>query len=70
MGEYVETGRNGAVVPPGRPGALAEAIEGVLARSAELGAQGRADVEERFAPGRVAGLVADAFDEAVAQSAS
>jgi glycosyltransferase involved in cell wall biosynthesis len=68
MPEYVVTGRNGAVVPVGDVAALADALDAVLARSAELGENGRVDAE-RFAAERVARAVADAFGEALAAGA-
>lgn len=65
MAEYVVEGRNGALVEPGDPAALADALDRVLARSGELGARGREDAA-RFASDRVAAAVADALDEALA----
>lgn len=64
MAEYVEDGRNGALVEPGRPGELASALDRVLGDAAALGARGREDAA-RFASDRVAGAVADALDEAL-----
>lgn len=65
MAEYVEDGRNGALVEPGDPAALAVALDRVLGDSERLGAQGREDAR-RFASDRVAAAVADALDEALA----
>lgn len=65
MAEYVADGRNGALVEPGRPGELAEALHRVLADADALGARGREDAA-RFASDRVAAAVADALDEALA----
>ncbi len=51
IGEAVEDGVTGLLVPPGSPAALAEAIQAMIARPgwcAELGAAARRTVEERF----------------------
>jgi glycosyltransferase involved in cell wall biosynthesis len=53
MPEYVTSGRNGAVVQPGQPEALAAALEEVLGRAAAMGDAARADVA-RFATARAA----------------
>lgn len=66
MTEVVTDGRNGAVVEPGDPGALREALAETIARSEQLGAAGREDAV-RFAAVRVATLVAEAFREALAR---
>jgi glycosyltransferase involved in cell wall biosynthesis len=61
--ELVEDGTTGVLVPSRNPGALAEALEGLLrdpARSGRLGAEGRRRVTA-FTPGRVA----ERFVEAV-----
>jgi glycosyltransferase involved in cell wall biosynthesis len=63
MEEYV-TDAVGALVPPGDPQALAEALAGVLGRKAELASACRAAAEP-FASERVAGTVAAAFSEAL-----
>lgn len=65
MAEYVEDGRNGALVEPGRPAELASALDRVLDDAAALGARGREDAG-RFASDRVAAAVADALGEALA----
>ncbi len=64
--EIVDDGRNGVVVPPGDPEALADAVCTLLddwAKAGELAAAGRADARRRFAPARyreqVAGAAAD-----------
>lgn len=64
MTEYVEDGRNGAVVPPGRPEALARAILDVLPHAAEMEARARA-AAEGFRVEKVADAVADALRKAV-----
>ena len=64
MAEYVVPGRNGALVPPGEPEALAEALDGVLGRGGELAAAARADAAP-FASDRVADAVAAALREAL-----
>ena len=60
MEEYVRPGRDGELVEPGDPEALARALEAVLAR----GRGTEADL--RFAPEAVADAVAGAFREALA----
>jgi glycosyltransferase involved in cell wall biosynthesis len=69
MAEYVEDGRNGALVEPGRPAELAAALDRVLGDAAALGARGREDAA-RFASDRVAGAVADVLNEALAARSS
>jgi glycosyltransferase involved in cell wall biosynthesis len=64
MAEYV-TDAVGALVAPGDPAELADALARVLARSDELGEACRA-IAAPFATDRVAAAVADAFDEALA----
>ena len=51
MDQYVSEGRTGHLVPPGEPGELAAALLGLLAdptRAAELGRNGRVEVERHF----------------------
>jgi glycosyltransferase involved in cell wall biosynthesis len=58
---YVDHERNGLIVPAEDPSALREAVERVLgdtALAADLGRQGRAEVEERFTTRGLAGNVA------------
>ena len=64
MPEYVVEGRNGALVEPGQPAALADALDRVLEHADELGAAGREDAA-RFASDKVAAAVAGALDEAL-----
>jgi glycosyltransferase involved in cell wall biosynthesis len=64
MEEYVSD-TVGALVGPGDPAALAEALAGVLPRAAELGDACRAAAAP-FATARVAAAVAHAFTEALA----
>jgi glycosyltransferase involved in cell wall biosynthesis len=68
MAEYVVPGRNGALVAPGEPDALADALESVLERAASMSAAALEDAG-RFSSDRVADLVADALREAVAAPA-
>ena len=63
MPEYVTPGRNGEVVPPGRPDELADALERVLARAREMGDAAREDVA-RFAPEQAARETAALLQEA------
>ena len=63
MQEYV-TEAVGALVPPGDPAALADALAAVLPRKADLADACRAAAEP-FAAGRVAAAVAAAFSEAL-----
>jgi len=67
MDEYVVPGRNGALVAPGEPGELADAIASVLESATAMSAAALED-SGRFASDRVAGLVADALEEALAAS--
>lgn len=65
--EIVEAGKTGVLVPPGDPGALADALVALLAdpaRAREMGAAGRARVLRQFLWSQVAGRL-----EAVLQSA-
>jgi glycosyltransferase involved in cell wall biosynthesis len=64
MEEYVTDGEVGALVPPGDPAALADALARVLPRSAELADACRAAAAP-FASERVAGAVAEALGEAL-----
>ena len=57
MPEYVTPGRSGAVVEPGRPDALAAALEEVLGRASAMAAAARADAA-RFATPRAAAATA------------
>lgn len=54
--EIVEHGRTGILVPPGRPGALAQAIVDLVRRPAfahAMGRKARADVTARFSLDRM-----------------
>lgn len=64
MAEYVVDGRNGALVDPGDPPALADALGRVLQDAEALGINGREDAQ-RFAGDRVAAAVAGALREAL-----
>jgi glycosyltransferase involved in cell wall biosynthesis len=64
--EYVVPGRNGDLVPPGDPDALAQAIRGLLPKAASMADAAREDAA-RFDAGRVAASVADAIHEAIAR---
>jgi glycosyltransferase involved in cell wall biosynthesis len=66
MEEYVVPGRNGDLVPPGDPDALAAAISGLLPRAASMADAARADAE-RFDADRVAAAVAESIHEAIAR---
>jgi glycosyltransferase involved in cell wall biosynthesis len=66
MTEYVTHGRNGAVVPPGEPQELAEALAHTLARAGEMRDAARESVA-RFQPDRAAAEMAALFDEAAAR---
>jgi glycosyltransferase involved in cell wall biosynthesis len=68
MEEYVRTGIDGELVPPGDPAALADALDAVLARSSRSVATARAD-GGRFEPGLVTDAVAACFREALARHA-
>ena len=65
MEEYVTDGGVGALVPPGDPGALADALTGLLPRSATL-ADACREAAAPFASERVGAAVAAAFREALA----
>jgi glycosyltransferase involved in cell wall biosynthesis len=59
-------GRNGVLVPVGRPEPLAEALLGYLTDvegAAEAGRVGRALAEQRYSPSRVAELLQELYDE-------
>jgi alpha-maltose-1-phosphate synthase len=60
----VEDGETGLLVPPGDPGALADALRHLLAdpaRARAMGARGRARVESRFLWGHVAERLEEAL---------
>ncbi len=62
--EIVEDGETGLLVPPGDPGALADALRRLLAnpaRARAMGARGRARVESRFLWGHVAERLEEAL---------
>ena len=65
MEEYVVPGRNGDLVAPGDPPALAAAINTLLPKADTFAAAAREDAA-RFAPARVAAAVAEAIEEALA----
>ncbi len=65
MEEYVSDGGVGALVPPGDPGALADALAGLLPRSATV-AEACREAAVPFASERVSAAVAAAFGEALA----
>jgi glycosyltransferase involved in cell wall biosynthesis len=64
MAEYVVPGRNGALVAPGEPEGLAEALAFVLERAQSMSGPALEDAK-RFASDRVADLVAAALREAL-----
>ena len=66
MPEYVMPGRSGAVVPPGDPERLANALERVLAHADEMTDAARADVA-RFAPAKAAAATAKLLRAAAAR---
>ena len=62
--EIVADGETGLLVPPGDPGALAEALSALLSdptRARRMGAAGRARVAERFSWRRAAAAMLDAM---------
>jgi glycosyltransferase involved in cell wall biosynthesis len=67
MAEYVVPGRNGELVAPGEPEALADALASVLDRAPSMSAAALEDAK-RFSSNRVADLVAEALREALAAS--
>jgi len=73
VGEVVEHGSNGLLVPPGDIAALAEKMCTLLdnpALSARLGAKGRTRVEEYFSWSRIAGEYLDIYGRLMALDAS
>jgi glycosyltransferase involved in cell wall biosynthesis len=66
--EYVVPGRNGDLVPPGDPDALAAAIRALLPKAASMADAARADAA-RFDAGRVTESIAAALHEAIARRA-
>jgi glycosyltransferase involved in cell wall biosynthesis len=66
--EYVVPGRNGDLVRPGDPDALAAAIRALLPRAAAMADAARADAA-RFGADRVTKSIADALHEAIARRA-
>src|SRR5207248_4407282 len=67
MEEYVRPGVDGELVAPGDPGALADALDAVLARASERVASARAHAD-RFDPGRIADAVCVCFRDALASA--
>jgi glycosyltransferase involved in cell wall biosynthesis len=67
IGEYLEPGQTGELVPPADPPALAEALNAVIERAPEMEDACRA-AAERFSTERVAVGVAAAFREALASA--
>ena len=67
MEEYVRPGVDGELVAPGDPGALADALDAVLARASERVASARAHAD-RFHPGRIADAVCVCFRDALASA--
>jgi glycosyltransferase involved in cell wall biosynthesis len=71
MDSYVEHGRTGLLVPPGDPGAMADAIGELLAdpeRAAVMGAAGRKDVETRFTSAHMAADLRGVARDALARA--
>lgn len=64
--EYVIPGRNGDLVPPGDPDALAQALASVLPRAAGMEGAAREDAA-RFAPDRVGTAVAEGLRDALSR---
>jgi glycosyltransferase involved in cell wall biosynthesis len=69
MAEYVVPGRNGALVEPGEPAALADALASVLEGAPSMSSAALEDAG-RFSSDRVADRVADALREALAARGS
>ncbi len=67
MDEYVVPDRNGALVEPGEPAELADALASVLERAPSMSAAALEDAG-RFSSDRVADLVASALREALASA--
>jgi glycosyltransferase involved in cell wall biosynthesis len=67
-GGIVENGRTGLLVPSGDVGALADALDRVLADHdlrVRLGSAARAHAEDSYSPGAVATRIAELYDEAL-----
>lgn len=69
-GEVIDTGRNGILVPPGDPRAIAAAIDPLIADRAErqrLGAEGRASVVDRFSADKMAARHLELYERWLAE---
>jgi len=69
--EIIEDGRNGILVPPRDPGALAEAIISLLEdrrRRMRIGREGRRTVESRFTPEAVGPRILEIYEAVLAES--
>jgi glycosyltransferase involved in cell wall biosynthesis len=70
--DIVRDGRNGWLVPPGDAAALADAIAACMddpERARRFGAQGRADVAERFSWSAISAKLEEVYREAIARAA-
>lgn len=70
--DIVRDGRNGWLVPPGDAAALAGAIAACMddpERARRFGAQGRADVAERFSWSAISAKLEEVYREAIARAA-
>ncbi|MBA2244152.1 MAG: glycosyltransferase [Gemmatimonadetes bacterium] len=69
--ELIESGRNGLLVPPGDPGALADAVTRLLADGAlreSIAAAGRRTVEERFSVRRMVAELESLYEGVLARN--
>jgi glycosyltransferase involved in cell wall biosynthesis/peptidoglycan/xylan/chitin deacetylase (PgdA/CDA1 family) len=67
--EVVRAGRNGLLVPPRDPSALAEAVATLLddrTRAQELGSEARRDVRQRFAPEAMVHAIESLYEDLLA----
>ncbi len=67
IGDWLEDGVSGLLVPPGDPGRLAEALQKILADpvlQSRMGAAGRAHVAARFTPGAHVAALLDCYRDA------